>query len=558
MPRWSRSTSSAAAMVGIMFLACEPIFTQVRPPQQTAARTGTFRVTGTIVNVMNGAPLGRARVSLVDVRTGSQGVSVVTSEDGRFEFAALPAGKFSLQGAKRGFLPGAYEQHLTFSTAIVTGGGVDTENLILRLTPLARLSGKILDESGEPVRSAVVTLYEQENREGLGKIEFAGRVATDDQGSYEFATLDPGTYFLCAMAKPWYAVHPPSFHQNGSANNANLVDPSLDVAYPPTLFNGATDSDAATPISLKGGDRQHVDIHMGPVPAMHIVIRMAARNDAAGYAMPMFQKRIFEFMDFVQPESTEAVPPDSVEVTGIPAGKYTMQIRGGGLSSATRRTEVNLQSGAEEIDLSKSESMAAVKVSLKYPNGEPLPANLWVGLQDVRAQFIAGQQVDQDGTTTLGDVPPGKYTVIVGGEQGRYSVAHMISGGKDISMPQISVAAVKDVDLTVFITRGVVAVEGFVKRSGKPVPGAMVVLVPKDADLNPDSVRRDQSDLDGSFVVRDVVPGTYTLIAVEDGWDIAWRQSSALNGYLAHGQQLTIGPLMRGSVLLPQAVEPMK
>ena len=50
---------------------------------------------------------------------------------GKFEFNGLAAGKYSLVGAKRGFVTSAYDQHDQFSTAIVTGAGLETEALIL-------------------------------------------------------------------------------------------------------------------------------------------------------------------------------------------------------------------------------------------------------------------------------------------------------------------------------------------------------------------------------------------------------------------------------------------
>ncbi len=55
------------------------------------------------------------------------------------------------------------------------------------------------------------------------------------------------------------------------------------------------------------------------------------------------------------------------------------------------------------------------------------------------------------------------------------------------------------------------SVEGFAKRDGKPVGGAMIVLVPKDSEGDSDRFRRDESDLDGSFLLKDVVPGSYTV-----------------------------------------------
>jgi len=106
---------------------------------------------------------------------------MITSENGHFEFGSLKPGKFSLQGAKRGFIHAAYEQHEQFSTAIVTGAGFDTGNLVLRLTPLALLGGKVIDESGDPVRNARVMLYVEDHQAGMNRITRAGNGLSDDQ-----------------------------------------------------------------------------------------------------------------------------------------------------------------------------------------------------------------------------------------------------------------------------------------------------------------------------------------------------------------------------------------
>jgi hypothetical protein len=67
--------------------------------------------------------------------------------------------------------------------------------------------------------------------------------------------------------------------------------------------------------------------------------------------------------------------------------------------------------------------------------------------------------------------------------------------------------------------------------------------------------RRDQSDSDGTFLIRGVIPGSYTIVAVEDAWGFEWLQPSVLAKYVQHGQNLTIGELMRGSVHLPDPVD---
>jgi hypothetical protein len=53
-------------------------------------------------------------------------------------------------------------------------------------------------------------------------------------------------------------------------------------------------------------------------------------------------------------------------------------------------------------------------------------------------------------------------------------------------------------------------------------------------------VRRDQSDSDGSFSLRDVAPGHYTVVAIEDGWELDWAQPEALARYLPRGIGVTV------------------
>jgi len=85
----------------------------------------------------------------------------------------------------------------------------------------------------------------------------------------------------------------------------------------------------------------------------------------------------------------------------------------------------------------------------------------------------------------------------------------------------------------------------------------MVALVPRgmEARTHLERIRWDQSGLDGTFTVKNILPGKYTLFAVEDAWGTTWLKEGVLDKYLAHGQELTIGVLMNGTVTLPDALE---
>src|SRR5438309_7287106 len=170
--------------------------------REGAPVNGSFRIAGTVVNASSGTPLGQALVSIVNTKDPRDAHSMVTSEDGHFEFKQLKAGKYSLKGARRGFVTGFYNQHEQFSTAIVTGVGVDTENLVLRLSPSAVLSGKVIDESGEPVRHANVTLYREDPSPGARRSGRFSGDTTGARGPFEVATLAPGTFYVSAVGTP--------------------------------------------------------------------------------------------------------------------------------------------------------------------------------------------------------------------------------------------------------------------------------------------------------------------------------------------------------------------
>lgn len=538
----------------VLILVCilTPLSTHARSRSQALAAESKFKIAGTVVNSVTGAPLGKARIILMDTANRANILSVITGDDGHFEFYSLYRAKYSLQGAKRGFISAAYEQHEQFSTAIVTAADFNTENLVLRLTPLAFLSGKVIDESGEPVRKARVFLYAENHQGGMKRIERRGAELTDDEGYYEFAALAPGNYFVSVSAKPWYAFHlSPSARSGGSSSPG--VTP-LDVGYPTTYNNGATDSQGATPFPLKAGEHVQVDVHLSPVPVVHLTIRIP-EDQQNGPRMPQLRRRVFDTVEYVANDGVQSPAPGVYELSGVPAGKYSVVLPDSQTGRLQQSSEITLDKDGQELDVSHAEAMASVKLSVKMPRQAPGSPQVTMGLQDSRMRVIAVNAVDAAGEVTFEGIPPGKYALVAFSPDKRYSVVRTLISGVETSDHVLPLTAGSSLSGTVFLALGVVAVEGFVHRAGKPSSGVMVALIPKDPQSHLDMFRRDQSDSDGSFTLRAVIPGTYTLIAVEDAWGFQWLQPDVLNRYLQHGQNLTIGELMTNTVHLPEPVE---
>src|ERR1700731_709507 len=190
MPSFVRSIWFRALPIALVLpCVCTSRPAPTSSANQSSAANTKFKIAGTVVNSITGAPLSKARITLMDTANRANMLSVITGDDGHFEFYSLYRAKYSLEGARRGFISAGYEQHEQFSTAIVTGPDFNTEHLVFRLTPLAFVSGKVIDESGEPVRKARVFLYAENHQGGMKRIERRAADATDDEGYYEFSAL---------------------------------------------------------------------------------------------------------------------------------------------------------------------------------------------------------------------------------------------------------------------------------------------------------------------------------------------------------------------------------
>jgi len=548
---------------GWLIVSCLTQAVHAQGPQGNplAGATGAFRIAGTVVNALNGAPLGQARINLTDVQNRSRVfLSMVTSENGRFAFESLPFGKFSLTGRRRGYLSAAYDQHDQFSTAIVTGAGLRTENLVLRLEPLATISGKVMDEAGAPVRGAQIMLYSRENGDGLNRIVAVRPATTDDEGTYEVTSLAAGIYFVSTSAKPWYAVYPPRGDAPGTP--PPVVDPSLSVVYPTTFYNGATDLAAAAPISIKAGDHALIDLRLIPTPALRVIVRMpAGENGQPQGILPQLMTRELNIPGFVDAQPQQ-ISEGVFELDGIPPGRYSVLVPSG-KATVVQAGELNLRSDGQELDISHMEPAASLRIVLKVSGDAPLAPETFVALRKLEGlssregyqNMAASAQVDAEGKISLPAVTPGKYSLLVGSGTQRYTVTRTLSQGRETQGHDIAIAPGSSQEITALLTPGVVSVQGFVKRDGKPVSGAMVVLVPKDAIHHPEFFRGDQSDFDGSFVLPAVIPGAYSILALQDAWDLPWAEPGALSRYLAKSQALTVGELMQRTVILPEAIE---
>jgi hypothetical protein len=129
--------------------------------------------------------------------------------------------------------------------------------------------------------------------------------------------------------------------------------------------------------------------------------------------------------------------------------------------------------------------------------------------------------------------------MMIGNAQG-FSLQKMAATGGTVTGRTLEITTAGTVHVAGIASRGVAQVNGVALRDSVPVPGAMIVLVPHDPAHNQPLFRRDQSDSDGTFTLRDVVPGNYTVVAIDNGWQLEWADASVLQPYLKNGSPVEI------------------
>jgi hypothetical protein len=514
------------------------------PPRKTAVsqtmrQAGSRVISGIVLNASTGQPVTEAGISLVDSNGGAYSTDTTTDSEGRFLFAGLYDGKFSLHAEHRGYVASGFDEHEGFFTGIVTGEGIVSTGLKFMLAPQAVIFGTVTDEAGDPVAQGQIQLFRQDDRSGREEIVHVNSSNTDDLGNYEFSRLAAGIYFLAATGTPWYASHAqPAPDSAGQPSTQS----ALDVAFPTTYYAEARTSEDATPIPVKASDRIGINLTLQAQPAMHITVRVPSPAPNEGFTVPQLRTKMFGTMEPTQQQMPAFFsPPEggsgttTMELGGVPPGEYEVEMpkSNGGPEGVTH---VDASSGSVTVDTSSLETQADVDGKVAMDDGSALPSYVAVSLvPDEGETRTTG--ANHEGAFNFHAVPAGTYRVQAMGSKGEMAVKQLAATGAAVDRSLVKIGNTA-VTLAAVIAESDTAVRGFAKLDGKPAPGAMIVLVPVDGDRS--AFRRDQSDSDGSFVLKQVVPGQYTVVAIEDGWELEWARSEVMARYAPHGLKVTV------------------
>lgn len=525
----------------VVWLCCSIALVAQTPPP--AKNLGGYRIAGVVYDATSGQTLPGARVSLGSTAGGHvPDRSVLSGPDGSFAFEHLSADKYQMYAEAVGFPLQGFEEHEPgLLTGVVVGPNNSADHLVVRLQRGSSISGYVTDEFNEPVRDAEVLLFRRGLAEGEVTTHSAANAITDDQGYYKFAPLLRGTYFVAVSAHPWYARVLPRLNQLGpqAANSTQAIEDMkrLDTAFPLTFYSGATDPADATGIPVRSGERASADIGLHSVPAITVRMHNPQQKDRG---MPFVRLTRAVFGDYELPVNVEQRGDGKDMIfTGVAPGHYLAHI------SVPREEADRIQDldifGDMTID--PDAFMAAGSCSIKgvvqMATGGPPPARrIGISLRNRSGGPSQVRGVDAKGMFSFEGLQPGTYEVSIGSQD--LYLSDMAASNAKINGRLLTISAASTVDLAIVLGKGMAEIHGTAKLNGKGLGGTMVVLVPTNAAANAVLFRRDQSDSDGTFTLPRIVPGRYTVLSIQDGFELEWSKPDVLKPYLAKGTQVDV------------------
>ena len=188
----------AAAMVASVSLHAQG------PPAPASLPSGANLLVGRVTDAETGSPVASAVVALTVA--GASGPAsaerVLTDASGRFFFSSIGPGAFTLTAMKPGWIEGAGGRTRPEGPSRpvnVRDGQVGPE-ISIRLWRYGVVSGRVVDEQGEPLVATEVRIFQGSFAAGRRQWSFTERAITDDRGVYRFSRLVPGSYLVVVPA----------------------------------------------------------------------------------------------------------------------------------------------------------------------------------------------------------------------------------------------------------------------------------------------------------------------------------------------------------------------
>src|SRR6266852_4852754 len=146
---------------------------------------------------------GVKKAEIVVYGRENQRYTTTTGSGGGFAMPDIEPGRYRLEVSKRGYARFLYGARGTDrpGAMLSVDSGQHVTNLVLPMSPQAVITGRVLDEDGDPVPYIEVRLLGPRFDHGKRRLEPLDGGQTDDLGEFRIFGLSPGKYYLSAESE---------------------------------------------------------------------------------------------------------------------------------------------------------------------------------------------------------------------------------------------------------------------------------------------------------------------------------------------------------------------
>jgi Carboxypeptidase regulatory-like domain len=529
-------------LAGLCFVVASTSSAQPPQPQmpprdnaQPAQPPATAIIRGHVVAAENGQPLRKAQVRIFSPELRENRLAT-TDGDGKYEFKEVKAGRYTINASKGSYVSLAYGQTRAFEQGkpLEILAGQLVEKVDFALPRGAIITGRVIDEFGEPLPDAMVSVQRYQNIGGQKRLVPAGRTAnTNDIGEFRLFAIPPGQYYLQASLRPM-------------GMPADSDDRS---GYAPTYFPGTSNMAEAQKVTVRIG-QVISDMNMALLPT-HTARVSGTAVDSRGrplsggvMAMPKNDSGMFMFGPPAQ------IKPDgSFTLNGLMPGNYIVQTagpQGGEYASAELTINGDDVTGVQLVGAPPLTVSGRIVVDPAAAQALRV-STLQIMIQP--AQFgpmfgFTGPTAVNDDLTFEAKGRPGKMRFVIPNQMPGWAIKAVRYRGTDVT-DSIELRAGESIsDVEVELTNKLTDVSGVVTTAkGEVVKDYSVVVFPQDRDKWPTQryLRLSRPDQDGRYKVTGLPPGEYYVIALDYVDSSDWSDAEFLDGVKTRATQFTIG-----------------
>jgi len=524
-----------------------------RDPQQTAP-VGTASISGRVLTADTGRPVKRAQVMISGAGRGGRGV--ITDERGGYSVTGLTAGSYTVIASKNGFVEAVYGQRRPMQpgTPVQLADNQQAANVDLRLIRGGVITGRVVDEDGEALARAAISVQRYQYVRGDRQLTPAGNDQTDDRGVYRVFGLAPGEYYVSVNVNPLgqafgrglqqLAVNVGALGGRGGRGGVFAPEEPEPSGYAPTYYPGVVSAGEAGKITVGPGQEiGGIDFQIQLVALATVSGVVAGADDTIGVTLaPQDSTARGPLGGAIL--NGRALQDGTFSIANVPPGRYVAIARSGGRQNEPRTAVqpviVNgqnitgitlvLQPGVSlsgNITVESSGTPSPTDYSafrIDAPEVSPLP----IGGGGGRGGPYGTGRAAANGSFQVPNLLPGKHYIRITGQpqaQGptatQWTLKSIIAGGQDVTDSGVDLKPGENLDnVMIVMTDRATDLSGTVRDAkGGPAPALTVIAFSTDPQTwraQSRYIQAARTDQNGLYHMRALPPGDYYVLVTDN------------------------------------------